>query len=600
MSDTIKRARDEKLVLCLESTEGFPATDLACKKLGKENIRFMPAEMLGNALIEGDMVLAFRAGGLVAKAATKALGIRVPKLPPSGYKIECVKHDTGKMLVVVGGDLFGMLAGLSDALLNGEMAKRGFIYRGGARTEKPAFALRYYWTWDHSTNWVLDDPGNQRHGASMQYLKKPETFVEDYRRLVDHCIDMRFNGIVIFGFLRDIHGGQQHAYQVAKYAADRGVAIMPGGGSTGFGGIYFDGRHPCNLETHLAGNPRLGNMHKDGSFSKHELSPYYPENREWIRRSLEWLYRSFPIGGVNLENSDLMVDYSPVAKRERKKIKSNEADYFKDQYFAYKTALEIAHSLAPNAWNTYATYSGFGFGTNLNNADADMRTAPYYSKRMPESAIAQWTLTGMLSKMPVPLRDWMGSSRPKSVYGNPRWPKGLIPPTPRSCGFIHQASQWNYMRRNCLAMSTFAEACLRSYEAGLEGISIHGEVTSRSVLWLLNYLAMRHWTYHPVSTLEEFALAELAPRVGGRKEALEFVRVLCDLDERKYKQGASDLTKDSFPWWENPAWEPMNRYNPLYSNPNANYSACRLWEALWEWAMTPFQPGAPSGFTDLI
>ena len=37
--------------------------------------------------------------------------------------------------------------------------------------------------------------------------------------------------------------------------------------------------------------------------------------------------------------------------------------------------------------------------------------------------------------------------------------------------------------------------------------------------WMLNYLSMRHWTYHPQSTLAEFAQAELAPRLGGQTEA---------------------------------------------------------------------------------
>ena len=127
---------------------------------------------------------------------------------------------------------------------------------------------------------------------------------------------------------------------------------------------------------------------------------------------------------------------------------------------------------------------------------------------MPASAIAQWTITGMVRGQPAPLRDWLDTPRPKSVYDNPRWPRGLKPPTPRSAGFLHQASQWSHIRRCGLALSTFAEGCLRSYESGLEGISTHGEVSSRTLAWKLNYLAMRHWTYHPVSTLREFVPLE--------------------------------------------------------------------------------------------
>lgn len=182
--------------------------------------------------------------------------------------------------------------------------------------------------------------------------------------------------------------------------------------------------------------------------------------------------------------------------------------------------------------NTYATYSGFGRGEQVTNAGADMGSAPYFSKRMPSSAIAQWTLSGMLSETSIPLREWMEHPRPPSAYKNPKWPKGLQPPTPRSAGFIHQASQWIGCQTD-LAISHFAEACLRGHEAGLEGISVHGEVTSRILAWKLNYLAMRHWTYHPASTLEEFALAELTPRLGRENDARIFVETLCLVEEGK-------------------------------------------------------------------
>jgi len=588
MTDTIRRERDGSVLVALESTEGFPAADLVHKKLGTSALRIAPAELLDRAPLEGDLLLACRARSAAARAAGRALGTRLPALPPSGYRIECVAHRAGRALVIIGGDLFGMLAGLSDALLHSDLTRRGLVYRGGTKTEKPSFPLRYYWTWDHSTNWVLDDPGNQVAGCANQYLKKPETYVEDYRRLVDHCLDMRFNGIVVWGFLRDAHGGERHAYQIAKYAADRGVALMPGGGTTGYGGVYYEGRHPCNLEAYLAAHPKRGNMRKDGTTSRRQLSPYHPENQEWIAHALAWLYRSFPIGGINLENSDLLVDYSTLGKRERRKINSGEADFFKDQYVAYKTALQTIHKLAPNAWNTYATYSGFGRGGDVSNAGADVGAEPYFAGRMPKSAIAQWTLTGMLSQTPAPLCDWMRSGKPARVYQNPRWPRGLEPPTPRSAGFIHQASQWSHVRRDRLALSTFAEACLRGHESGLEGISIHGEVSSRTLAWLLNYLAMRHWTYHPVSTLEDFALAELKPRLGSDSAARHFVQALCLLEEGRAEKVHKITAKH------------VGRHFPWNSAARGDFEKCRPWLGLAEWAYAAQSPTRLRGFNNIL
>jgi len=43
----------------------------------------------------------------------------------------------------------------------------------------PALPNSYFWTWDHSTNWVWDDPGMLNWGCYNSYLKQPETYVRD-------------------------------------------------------------------------------------------------------------------------------------------------------------------------------------------------------------------------------------------------------------------------------------------------------------------------------------------------------------------------------------------------------------------------------------
>jgi len=588
--ERVKRGRDNKVRMFLESTEGFPALLLAQEKCGHEHVRSEPAEMLSMDASGDDAVVVCIQGTSTGKTVVKSLKLRLPKLPPSGYRIDVARQHGTVRLAVIGGDLFGMLAGLADLFVHSEMTRRTLVYRGGTKTEKPAFPLRYYWTWDHSTNWVLEDEGNQFTGAANQYLKRPETYREDYRRLVDHCIEMRFNAIVIWGFLRDAHGGETYAYDVAKYAADRGVSILPGLGTTGYGGVYYEGLHSCNLETYLARSPKMGNVGPDGRVSSHEISPYHRQNQEWIRRSVEWLYRSFPIAGANLENMDLMVDHSPAGRRGRAAIKSGEPDCFKDQFFAYTNALKVAETIAPQAWNTYATYVGFGRGSQVKNAGADMGHVPCYAERMPPSAIAQWTITGMLSETPIPLREWMENARPPRAYRNPRWPRGLRPPTPRSAGFCHHGSQSMCPgRRTDVVVSSFAEACLRGHEAGLEGISVHGEVSNRSLAWNLNYLAMRHWTYHPQSTLEAFASDELAPRVGGEKAARAFIEFMCQIEEGKV---GAELEKKAraiaTPWC------------PSTDNPSSDLTAWRLWEELREWNCLKDNPKSIShGATNL-
>ena len=84
--------------------------------------------------------------------------------------------------------------------------------------QKSMLPSSYFWTWDQSTNWVLDDPGIVNFGSWNKYLKKPETYVEDYKRLTDMALSLDIKGIVIWGFLRDSHGGIEYAKKVASYA----------------------------------------------------------------------------------------------------------------------------------------------------------------------------------------------------------------------------------------------------------------------------------------------------------------------------------------------------------------------------------------------
>ncbi|NQU11614.1 hypothetical protein HQ590_12545 [bacterium] len=595
MTEIIRQRRDGKVAVMTQSSAGLPARHLLKRAIGATGWHHVPTEFTAGGLPEGDMIVVVRQDSDAGRSVAKQAGLPGQRLPAGGYRISCSTHASGKKLGVVGGDLFGMLAGLSDALRNSELTRSGLVYRGGERTEKPAFPLRCYWTWDHSTNWMLDDPGNQVNGCENEYLKRPETYLEDYYRLIDHCVEMRFNAVIIWGFLRDRHGGEDFACKVARYAADRGVAILPGVGTTSYGGVYYEGDHPCNLECHLAGNPQRGMTRSDGSPDPHGLSPYRRDNQAWMQHSLEWLFATFPIGGVNLENGDLLVDYARAAKRARANIKSREADYFKDQYVAYKSALDTCHRLAPNAWNTYATYSGFGRGPDVTNAGADMGTDPYFSSRMPPSAIAQWTLTGMLREEPVPLRAWMDSARPADVYKNPKWPRGLRPPTPRSAGFWHQASQCHArLGRGAVAMSTFAEACLRAHDAGMEGVAVVGESTSRLLSSSLNYLVMRHWAYHPVSTLEEFVVRELAPRLGGEREARAFAETLCLLEEGKTAEAAKKMRP-----YARRAY-PYNVAVPWRRTPRAPAGSF-MWSQLGEWVTVKKHPrGIAPGSTGIL
>ena len=154
MPITLRRNAQGKVIFHTESTEGFPAMQMVRGGLGAE-AHIEPADLMGTLRFQGDTVVAVRANLPAGKAAAKQFGVRLPALPPSGYRIQKAKHRAGGALLVVGGDLFGMLAGLADVLRRSSLSAEGLTYRGGERTEKPAFPLRYYWTWDQDRKSVV-------------------------------------------------------------------------------------------------------------------------------------------------------------------------------------------------------------------------------------------------------------------------------------------------------------------------------------------------------------------------------------------------------------------------------------------------------------
>ncbi|MEK7678779.1 MAG: hypothetical protein AAB356_01175, partial [Deltaproteobacteria bacterium] len=139
-----------------------------------------------------------------------------------------------------------------------------------ARPRRPALPSSYFWTWDHSCNWVLDDPGLQSGGCYPRYFKAPETFVEDYRRLTDFAAGLGIRGITIAGFLRESHGGIESAKRVAAYAASKGVAIIPCFGTNWYQGPYYEGAHKYNLTNFLKKHPDARMLDAQGQpFTSH-------------------------------------------------------------------------------------------------------------------------------------------------------------------------------------------------------------------------------------------------------------------------------------------------------------------------------------------
>lgn len=397
------------------------------------------------------------------------------------------------------------------------------------------FSLRYLWTWDHSTNWMLDDPGVINFGWKNRYLKRAETFIKDYQRLIEHCQSLGINGIAIWGFLREDHGGIDAAREIVDYANERGVGVFPGVGTGSYGGFFYEGEHRYNTAAWLNLHPELralgaeGALDVDGAEPMERICPAKSENVRWLKEGIRWLFDTFDIPGVNLENGDLSVSHTPEAKAARAALESDEPDHYKDQLLSYQPVLEEIRELLDEKTVTYATYTGFlpQKAKPKGGMAAMSPEPPLFTTRLPEKAIAQWTLTEMIRKDPLPLTAWLDDGEPEEVYENPNWPRDLRPPTKRSAGVLQQGSQYlNEPARYDMIVSQIKEGCLRAHRAGMESMCIIGEVTSRHIPWALNYLAFSHFTRFPTDSLRAFARKTLAGEVGGEDRAVRFVEIL--------------------------------------------------------------------------
>lgn len=400
---------------------------------------------------------------------------------------------------------------------------------------QPALPQSYFWTWDHRCNWMLDDPGTLNMGCTNRYMKRPDTYLEDYRRLTDMAAGLGVKGIVIWGFLRDAHGGIEYAKRVADHATARGVAIMPGIGTNAYGGIYYEGDHPFNIQTFVREHPEARSIDAQGVPREHGLCASHPGYVDWVSEGVKWLYREFNIGGANFENGDFNVCHCPRC-RTRLNGWPEEPEFWMHQCLSYEPALNAVNDRFKHRLNTWATYTGFvpGEVANTKHRSAYLQCGrPAVLDRLPADAVCQWTLTRMVRDKPLPLTAYLDDGLPAEALVNDRWSADVRPPTGvRSVGYMHHGSMLWSPGRYDVAISSLKEGCLRAWRSGLEGVSIYGEMSSAHVPWALNYLAFSHFIHWPQDSLRRFGRETLGQVLASPEEGEAFVELLAHWDAR--------------------------------------------------------------------
>lgn len=231
---------------------------------------------------------------------------------------------------------------------------------------------RFLWTWDA---WICDPCD-------------AESYVREYRDLIDFMAQWGYNGLIIWGFVDPRHGGEDAAREVARHGNRQGVRVMPGVGAGGYGGYVAHPDHPYNIQTLLRKRPDLAATMRDAPTRATDwwLCLYQEDTREWLRQGAAWLAENFEIGGVNIETNesggiDVCEHAAPATEAEPNRLKY--AASFSDLSVAVPIIHEEIKKRHPEAWISYATYEPAWWHRQ---EDAHLLS------QMPPDAIAQWNM----------------------------------------------------------------------------------------------------------------------------------------------------------------------------------------------------------------
>jgi hypothetical protein len=242
---------------------------------------------------------------------------------------------------------------------------------------------KIWWTWDLRTRWARGFSGTA------------EEFVQNYRRAIDAARRYGVDGIVIWGFLRDRHGGVEAARRVRDYAGEQGVMILPGVGIDSYGGVYYQGDSPHALNVYLTAHPGARAVNADGSPQIQRWPPSDASERfagcpsdaglmDFYRESIDWLVDTFHLDGFQIEQGDVALCHCPRCRGRKRTGVAKLAGRTCLEDLAGRVAPVAAHALArrPNLVVIAENYSGL--------LPADAATAAPFLRAFPPAVYHSW------------------------------------------------------------------------------------------------------------------------------------------------------------------------------------------------------------------
>ena len=306
---------------------------------------------------------------------------------------------------------------------------------------------------------------------------------------------------------------QKRPGSCAEYAARRGVRILPGVGTSGYAGYYYEGEPPAS--TPKPGWPNTRTFARLERTASHESHPARRKeaNQDWLDRGAEWIFENFDVGGVNLEMGDFFVCHCDDCKRARAAISSNEPDYYKDMAVSHMVTLKTMRRLAPEAWLSYATYTGYTAEMAENASQI-----PFHDPR--EDAICQWTLTRMAR----------------------HWPADVAPMAQHNLGYLHWCNT-STGTENDFYLQRVQVICRQAAAAGFEGLETYGELPDTWPNAEIFYLAWEAFLWDPEMTVDDFVGQRLARLYGGRGAADALPEIISLVRTSKDRESPSNCTR---------------------------------------------------------
>jgi len=342
----------------------------------------------------------------------------------------------------------------------------------------------HLWCWDARMTWD-DEPENiaLRMAAAEKkfaYPKRPESYLVGFKRLVDYCARIGVHSITVWGFLRDAHGGVKAAMELCEYASDHGVGILPGVGLCSYGGYYYDGDHPFNLDTYLRKHPERissANEERGGRVVTPVLDPALDANRAWWRDGLEWMLETFKIAGIDYEMGDFIVNPSPEAVAARAALGFEADGNIMDSIVATRELMDYAYRVLPDGTFINCTYRGLHDITGFPNM-------PYVNALHPKTV-------------------WEYSMRP--TVRLPGFPEDFTSmPDHRKYAYLHWFNaSTKTMDKDYVPEIARVFPGLAKLDFDFAGT--YGEVSGNNSLADRNYRAQVAWAKDPGLTLDQFA-----------------------------------------------------------------------------------------------